>query len=93
MAAAFGPTCGLAVSIHTPPQGRDGSQREGRKEAPVSIHTPPQGRDVYSAGKVDIRKVSIHTPPQGRDTHIAAFLCHSLFQFTRPRRGAISSFE
>ena len=55
----------------------------------VSIHTPPWGRDGRALSKVSIITVSIHTPPWGRDIVTAPDPVTEVFQFTRPRGGAI----
>ena len=56
----------------------------------VSIHTPPWGRDEKDAKILALDAVSIHTPPWGRDRKRRPRMAVSVFQFTRPRGGAIS---
>ena len=55
----------------------------------VSIHTPPWGRDFAGTRLLVALAVSIHTPPWGRDTSASTVAQNRLFQFTRPRGGAI----
>ena len=59
-------------------------------ETAVSIHTPPWGRDEFRNGMLTGTIVSIHTPPWGRDEVGEPFAEFEMFQFTRPRGGAIS---
>ena len=56
----------------------------------VSIHAPPKGRDL-TTWKLTVEqcKVSIHAPPKGRDAKIFTVPSGgTVFQSTRPRRGA-----
>ena len=59
----------------------------------VSIHAPPEGRDSRrTAYLLESNTVSIHAPPEGRDPKQAATKKPiTLFQSTRPRRGAIAA--
>ena len=49
----------------------------------------PAGARYASSGWQDCVGVSIHTPPQGRDVLFCSKLSVVMFQFTRPRRGAM----
>ncbi len=49
----------------------------------------PAGARCNCARRLSRYHVSIHTPPQGRDSLPTARLSDGVFQFTRPRRGAM----
>ena len=79
-----------SVSIHTPPWGRDEGAKEKSRMSYVSIHTPPWGRDFFGRHLAVVPDVSIHTPPWGRDRKREGKASVLVFQFTRPRGGAMA---
>ena len=53
-------------------------------------HAPVGARSAFKAN-IDHVVVSIHTPPWGRDNHLPPSILPRMFQFTRPRGGAITT--
>ncbi len=82
-------TVSFRVSIHAPRAGRDGAEFLDVNLVHVSIHAPRAGRDAHSHIVFPDIEVSIHAPRAGRDKR-SPFMWpkSSLFQSTRPARGA-----
>ena len=80
----------IGISIHAPLAGRDSPLlRHGPGDAGISIHAPLAGRDAPLISVLPMAPISIHAPLAGRDVWFRLIcLCSSLFQSTRPSRGA-----
>ena len=78
----------LRISTHAPLAGRDLFATDIVPCNPISTHAPLAGRDRHRQTRGSFRRISTHAPLAGRDS-TAGYRCRpSLFQPTRPLRGA-----